>query len=402
MKHVTISKKSKASAGSEKPRLPGSKETWQRDLWLAITGVTVIAVIAFVTAVLVFSERPSKATIKLSTLVAGAGIHHHNRTTAAPRHHTTNTTNKGSTTSSSVAARPHAKTHPAQHSSPGVPPAVIQNAAQAALASGSAHVSTSVALGSAPTVSGVPVPSGPGAPPLPSPPSFNALTVPMATGILDFSTGEGMMTTTTALSMASSPSGNTPAKPTPMTIIATPTALYIPVLSQATSTSPQSASTSQWYELQNTTTTSTAAATAGTAQGQASDEMLFDFYDPQMWLGLIAQATSSTTTGATATVGGAVATEYQVTIPAPFQAPSANQATLTAQIWLDAQGRIIQFAVPNPAPGSSTGSPLASTEILVTFSQFGSPVTIALPPAQNVKPFPTGTKPPTPTKPPAP
>ncbi|MHB8288587.1 MAG: hypothetical protein ACYDEY_05025 [Acidimicrobiales bacterium] len=400
MKHVTISKKSKASAGSEKPRPSGSRETWQRDLWLAITGVTVIAVIAFVTAVLVFSERPSKATIKLSTLEAGAGLHHHSRTTAAPRQHATTTNDKGSTTSSSVAASPHAKTHPAQHSSPVVPPAVIQNAARAALASGSAHVSTSIALGSAPTVIGAP--SGPGVPRLPSPPSFNALTVPMATGILDFSTGEGMMTTTTALPTAGSPSGSISAKPTPMTVIATPTALYIPVLSQATSTSSSSASTSQWYELQNTTTTSTAAATAGTAQGQAFDEMLFDFYDPQMWLGLIAQATSSTTTGATATVSGAAATEYQATIPAPFQAPSANQATLTAQIWLDAQGRIVQFAVPNPAPGSSTGSPLASTQILVTFSQFGAPVTIALPPAQDVKPFPTDTKPPTPTKPPAP
>ena len=117
---------------------------------------------------------------------------------------------------------------------------------------------------------------------------------------------------------------------------------------------------------------------------------MFELYDPQMWLGLLASAASPTTVMGGSSVGSTHATEYQTTIAAPFQAPGAQQLALTVDVWIDAQGRLVQLSVPpDPSTSAAVGAAFPGG-VVDSFTQFGVPVAITLPPAKEVVPFQSG------------
>lgn len=144
--------------------------------------------------------------------------------------------------------------------------------------------------------------------------------------------------------------------------------------------------------------------------------------DPSTVLGFLRGVGSNVTNLGPATIDGAPATHYQLTLNLDTAAAGANQATvqgirvlehelgtnqLPAQIWLDQAGRLLRISVREalvgPSSGSATPAPSVSTQptstqptstsqpsgaisfsFVATFSDFGMPATIAAPPATQV------------------
>lgn len=380
-------------------RLTRRRRTWRTNLWLSLVGVTIAAIVASVLVVVFVSPPPGKATIDLATLL-GAGQRH----AGNGAHVSTSKSKKASaTTAHSAAATPaRAATAPRPAASPApksrsVSPLVIQQAAQSTLASGSAQVTIASQFSSGVGSFAMPGPKGPGsaAPSLPS-----AFAAPLFSGSLDFTTSEGDIGSYTLPKASTSPSSSAPATPLPPgfkmptggppdpfsaptgpTTASNPAGLRVVVTS--TSLYLSTGVGGKWEELQ-----SSGASASGTTG--ATDQVMFELYDPQMWLGLLAGAASPTTVIGGTSVGSTPATEYQTTIPAPFQAPGAGQLMLTADVWIDAQGRLVQLSVPpDPSTSAAVGAAIPSG-IVDSFSQFGLPVSVTLPPGNAVVPLPAG------------
>ncbi len=121
--------------------------------------------------------------------------------------------------------------------------------------------------------------------------------------------------------------------------------------------------------------------------------------DPLAAVGMLDTADLTASAVGPRTVGGVAATEYDVTVDPVAAAKHATGSAkalfaslgtkpVTAQVWLDHQGRLVQLqALASGAPASVPahgGTAAAPVGVTVDLSQFGSPVSITVPPPSQV------------------
>lgn len=200
----------------------------------------------------------------------------------------------------------------------------------------------------------------------------------------DFATGEGVGTMLVAGLPAS-------ANPGAFHLLYTPST----VLLQTTGKFASLGGGKPWAEVQASTLGSLFASASKSLSGPLASLASAVIGQPTAAVTVL-DTTAITTTGhRAATVDGAPATEYELTIDTAKAAASAtgstrtlfqslHGATLAVTVWIDRAGRLVQLqatGTPPPATGSSGGG---ITGVLVTLSKFSAPVSVTVPPSSEI------------------